>query len=161
LEELIIYRRRLLERLTQLPSAYRHALASPGDGRIDPSGTVPDYHSEELLAHVCQAEQSIFLPAIRRILEEETPLLDGEGVTKGEAGAATKPAGALLDEIAALHRDLLAILVDLPSPAWSRRGRHPRLGLRTLQWWVERCCTHGEEHLDRLEEAAGRYPAGS
>jgi hypothetical protein len=158
LEELVSYRQGLLERLAQLPSAYRQALAG---SQPAPPEANPDHSPQALLAHVCLAEENIFLPAIRRILDEDMPLLDGDEAGKGEAIAYARPAGVLLDDMKALHRDLLALLGSLPSADWGRRGRHPRLGLRTVQWWVERCRSHGEEHLDQVKEAAGRFTAKS
>jgi len=44
---------------------------------------------------------------------------------------------------------LPCLLQELPDEAWSWTWRHTRFGVRTLQWWVERCLLLQRGQLSR------------
>ncbi len=55
-----------------------------------------------------------------------------------------------LADYAGLRESELQLLKPLRPADWARAGRHTTLGLRTLQWWVERMLEYAEEHLKEL-----------
>ena len=58
------------------------------------------------------------------------------------------------DMLSDYHRWRMAAVDALrraPLATWSTLGRHPRVGRRTVQWWVERSLAEGRRALHRFE----------
>jgi len=154
LDELHVYRQQLLLRLEQIPAGYESALRTAVEADIHPQMLTLNWSLHQHLAHVRDAEKILFLPAIQRILDEEKPRLAEFDHKEWMAThyQAEELFENILQEIAILHRRFTQTLDDMAANGWGRPGRHPRLGLRTLQWWVERCLAHAEEHLTQIKE---------
>jgi hypothetical protein len=100
-------------------------------------------------------ERHAYSPRIERILAEDHPLLpafDAEAWARRHYRQ-DEPLEEILEEYAALRQSELERLQSLPPGSWSRVGRHPVYGLRTLQWWVEKGLAHAEEHLGALQKS--------
>jgi hypothetical protein len=152
MEELLAYRKKLLLRLqdnvaelrqlaaARPPEAWQVAL--PGDGRTP----------HQVVAHLRSIEAQAMSLRLRRILDEDEPFLDlfHDDAWQAEHYQAAEPLANIIEEYARLRAAELSWLQDLPSAGWNRTGRHPWYGVRTLQWWVERCWEYAEEHLDLL-----------
>jgi DNA-binding transcriptional regulator YbjK len=107
--------------------------------------------------HVRDAEQQAYAPRLKRILVEDRPLFedfDGDAFMTQHYRAG-EDIRAILEAIEAERMALAERLRALASAEWSRTGRHPSLGERTLQSWVERSESHMQEHLTQLASYAG------
>ncbi len=156
MEELREYRQSLIGRYAAQPQALREAAgripASARHARAGDGGWSP----HQVLAHVRDVEIGAYLPRLSRILAEERPDLadfDGEAWMAAHYDPA-EPLGTLLGSFQQARHEGLALVSVLGSTGWSRTGRHPSLGERTLGWWLERAVSHAEEHLRQL--AGGR-----
>jgi hypothetical protein len=139
LDELNEYRRRLLERMEAVGAAVlahagERAAASPGEAAA-------------WLGHLAALQDGLFLPVFRQFLAGEQAL-EGDTTPPAEPPAAAD-FPRLRGQFARDWVEMQALLRPLPARAWSRSGRHPRAGVRTLQWWLERCLAHAARHVDQ------------
>jgi hypothetical protein len=152
MEELFIYRQRLLERMETVVDDLRAAAL---DGLFPESSSdrkegQPSPHW--WLAHLRNIEAQALAPRMKRILTEEEPLLslfdDEDWMDKHYR--LDEPIEAIVDDYERIRKGELAWLNEMKVQAWSRTCRHPWFGVRTLQWWVERTLAYAEEHLQEI-----------
>jgi DinB superfamily len=107
----------------------------------------------DIVGHLIVGERTDWMPRVRIILE------------KGEAGqfdpfdrlaqfkeSQGKSLDQLLDDFARLRRENLAALqtLNLQHEDWSRRGKHPSLGVVTLSELVATWAVHDLTHIHQL-----------
>ena len=152
MEQLLEYRQRLLERFEAVSEQMERLLkdepAQDWHTPLDPESWTP----HQILAHVRDAEMHEFFPCIQSILDQETPLSDcfDREAWMSSSYRPDEPLEAIRNDLQGLNARKLERLRDLPSAGWSRTGRHPTWGLRSLQWWVEQSLSHTEEHLKQV-----------
>lgn len=152
MEELLQYRRHLLAELERsvevlgaawgaLPPEKRHA-------SLCAKGHTPHW----VLANLRAIESGALSVRLNRILTEDCPhiTLFVEEDWMAAHYSPAEPAEDILADYARLRATELAWLQELPPQGWNRTGRHPWFGVRTLQWWAERCLAYAREHLQQL-----------
>jgi len=157
MEELIRYRKNLLDSLVEVVDELRAAAAvlPPQAWHIPTAADQPTPHWT--LAHLRNVEAQIIAVRIRRILDEEEPdlpLFDDEAWMADHYDPA-EPVQAILEAYASLRQQELTWLRDFPPVAWNRTARHPWWGVRSLQWWVEQCLQTARQHLQELQKYFG------
>lgn len=152
MEELDLYRQRLIERHISVAAELRRTAASiqqDGRERVKCEGAT----LQETFHHLRDVETDYFQPLIRKLVGKDAPV-------KGECLAQTWPAPAfsreepleaILEGFVSLHKQGAEALQGLPTEAWGRVCRHPVWGERTLQWWVEQSVAHSTGHLRQLQ----------
>lgn len=159
MDELLEYRRQLLAHWQQVVDDLRQTLQAIPPARrhqpLEDGGWTP----HQIMAHLRDVEAHALLPRLERILAEETPYLPNfnEQDWMQRHYQPQEPLEAILNAYADLRARQLALLRNAPGEAWSRTGRHPWWGKRTLQWWVERSLAHAREHLEQLQQAVEKY----
>jgi hypothetical protein len=112
---------------------------------------------KEVLGHLIEADRRGFAGRIRVILDADTPVLQGWDVPAVAAARkdCTKPAGALLDELAALRTEAAALVGRLIAADLERAGRHPTVGLLRvgdlLQEWMHHDRNHVRQALANVQ----------
>jgi hypothetical protein len=164
MEELRAYRARLLEQAEeQLPRLREQLKFFGGDELFEPieSG---GWSPHQVLVHMRDVEQNAFLPRVQIMLREahpELPYFD-EGRWMEQHYDRAEPLDSLLESFENARQVLLGEVRAADPQGWSRDGRHPTQGIRTVQWWFEYCLQHTEEHLRQLggnKESRGHLPA--
>jgi hypothetical protein len=152
LDQLLDYRARLLARLERQPAEIAAVLAAIPESQwyrpLSPGGR----SIHRVMTHVRDVETQAFLPRLRRILNEERPVLSPFPSHDWSDGN-YRPDEPLTDILAGWSQTRAEAVDLLPppsSPAWSRTGFHPPSGQRTLQWWAERFYRHAHDHLLEL-----------
>ncbi len=156
MEQLLDYRRRLLESsatviddiesaLEHIPEHDRHEPLRPGQ-----------WSAHQIISHLRDTFTREFYPCLERIQDEETPKFE---CFEPQAWMTVhyqpeEPAAEILAEYRRLLDKELKRLQKQPPEVWSRIGRHPIWGERTLQWWLEQSLAHAKEHLKQLQSAA-------
>jgi DinB superfamily len=111
----------------------------------------------EVLGHLIEADRRGFAGRIRVILDGDTPALQGWDVPAVAAARkdCAKPAGSLLDELAALRTDAARLVASLRAADLERAGRHPTVGLLRvgdlLQEWVHHDRNHVRQALANVQ----------
>ncbi len=153
MEELRNYRHRLLDRLETVVDDLRAAWdAVPPGAQHTPHG--PESRTPyQTIAHLRDIESHALSVRLRCILDENCPQLAlfDDGGWQEDHGSSGEDPQAILDEYAHLRAEELRWLRTCPPESWNRLARHPWYGLRTLQWWVERCLEYAETHVTELK----------
>jgi len=147
-EQLLDYRRHLLDRLEHQPSEFAAAVAgipaAEWHAPCDEQGRSP----AELAAHIRDVEERIYLPYLRRMLREHHPTLELEDLpapsAEGEAMA------DILKGWSRTRAELTTLLQGVGPAGWSRTGFYPPAGSRTVQWWAERAYGHAAQHMGTI-----------
>jgi hypothetical protein len=103
----------------------------------------------EILGHLIEAERRGFAGRIRIILETEEPRLetwDQEAVARAR-GDCERDARALLDELAAMRRDAIALVGRLRPSDLGRGGHHPKVGYLRVSDLLHEWVHHDRNHL--------------
>jgi hypothetical protein len=147
------YRRRLLARYRAQVSAYAEHLAGLNDRAARLPIKPGEWSAHQVLFHTCSADEQAYGPRLRRILREDQPALEDFDSDRWmtEHYDAGEPTQMILERWRAIRQTYAADVEAAPRQAWSRTGRQPYWGERTLQWWVERAVAHAEDHRRQLE----------
>src|SRR2546422_2867957 len=111
-----------------------------------------EWCAREVVGHLIEAERRGFAGRIRIILAEETPRLqawDQDEVARARRDCA-RDVKTLLDELAELRDDSVALVTGLRRDDLRRAGEHPKVGrlcvADLLQEWVH----HDRNHLRQI-----------
>ncbi len=153
MEELIHYRRQLLDRLIVEAGEFRRACLAVKDPLASVQG---GWNVHQLAAHTRDVDREVYGLRSRRTIREENPEFqnfDGDRYM-AEHYHPGEPLQSILDELVAGVEGLVAELRNLPAEAWKRESRHATQGSGlTLQLWVERDLGHIREHLATVKKA--------
>jgi hypothetical protein len=112
---------------------------------------------KDVLGHLIEAERRGFAGRIRIILGADAPALEGwdpAAVASARKDCA-RPAGALLDELAAMREESAALVGRLRSGDLDRAGLHPKVGRLSvrdlLQEWVHHDRNHVRQALANVQ----------
>lgn len=153
MEELWAYREQLLGRHAQQVPDLRQALADIPVGEWRRPASEGGWSAHQMVAHMRDVEVQAYVPRVHRLLAEAQAVLadfDAEGFMAAHYDRA-EPLDQMVEDLDRARRAVRAALRTRDSQAWSRTGRHPALGVCTVQAWVERAVAHFEEHLGQLE----------
>jgi len=152
MEEILAYRQALLSALLEVVDELAKTVtAIPTQAWYISSS--PDSHTPHFtLAHLRELEAQVFARNLQRIQAEDGP---GLPLFDDEAWMARhyQPHEAvqnILNELARMRKQEVSWLRDLPAASWSLTGRHPRVGVRTLQWWVELQLDTSRQHVRQI-----------
>lgn len=153
MEELIEYRKQLMDRLGEAAKEFRAAcLAVKNPFAPIESG----WNVHQLAVHTRDVDKMIYGVRARRTIKEdnpEFPNFDGDAYM-AEHYDAKEPLQAILNDLVSSMDELTKMLRGLPGEAWNRASHHVTQGGGfTLQVWVERSLKHIEEHLETVRKA--------
>jgi hypothetical protein len=134
----------------------QRAVEAAPPGRFGQSPREGEWSALETLTHLRDVIVHVYGLRIRRLLYEDAPVFgdfDEEGyrrasLARGEAGR------DLLATVVAEHEQLARLLQTLPDADWAREGRHPSLGVMSIELLARRVGEHAEEHAAQIAEAA-------
>jgi DinB family protein len=148
--------RAILERMRSSAGVLRRAVETAQGGRFTRSPRAGEWSALETLTHVRDVVVHVYGTRIRRLLYEDAPLFadfDEEGYRRASL-ARGETAADLLDTIVAEQEQLARLLQTLPDAEWSREGRHPSLGVMSIEFLARRVGEHAEEHAAQILAAA-------
>ena len=113
----------------------------------------------DIVGHLIVGERTDWMPRARIILEngEARPFDPFDRLAQAKQNQA-KSLDQLLDEFAGLRSENLASLqsLNLQPEDWTRRGRHPELGVVTLSQLLATWAVHDLTHLHQLSRVMAR-----
>jgi hypothetical protein len=113
-----------------------------------------EWCANEIVGHLIEAEQRGFAGRIRAMLESHEPTLtrwDQPAVAAARRDH-ERETGPLLEELADLRADSLALIRGLTDDDLGRRGLHPTVGPLTVDEIAHEWVHHDREHLIQLLE---------
>ena len=147
--------RAILERMRSSAGVVRRAVEAAPPGRFSQPPREGEWSALETLIHLRDVVVHVYGLRIRRLLYEEAPVFadfDEEGYRRASL-ARGEAVGGLLDTIVAEHEQLARLLQALPDADWPRQGRHPSLGVMSIEFLARRVGEHAEEHAAQIAEA--------
>jgi hypothetical protein len=148
--------RAVIERIRKSAGVVRRAVEAAPPGRFAVAPRPGEWSALETLTHLRDVVVHVHGLRIRRLLYEEAPVFadfDEEGYRRASL-ARGETAGELLDTIVAEHEQLARLLRTVPDADWAREGRHPSLGVMSLELLASRVGEHAEEHAAQIAAAA-------
>ena len=152
MDELHAYRRQMM---AQARAQLQRLTA--GVEKIDPGSMYTPleeggWSAHQVLVHMRDVEQLAFWPRVEDMLQHDQPDLQyfDEGAWMQEHYDEAEPVQAILADFEEARTKMLAAVETADPQGWSRTGRHPTQGLRTVQWWFEYALSHTEDHLAQL-----------
>src|SRR5258708_31608692 len=154
MEELIEYRKQLINKLSAAATEFRSACLAVKDPFAPIEG---GWNAHQVAAHTRDVEELVYGMRMRRTLEEDHPLFpsfDGEAYM-AEHYDKKETLPGMLDGFVSGVQAVVDLLHKMPDDAWGRESRHVTQGDGlTLQHWVERGLAHIEEHLGTVKTAS-------
>ncbi len=147
--------RGLLERIRSSAGVVRGAVEAAPPDRFTRRPRPGEWSALETLTHLRDVVVHVYGLRIRRLLYEDAPHFadfDEEGYRRASL-ARGESTGDLLDTIVAEHEQLARLLETLPDAEWSRQGRHPSLGVMSIEFLARRVGEHAEEHAAQIAAA--------
>ncbi len=147
--------RAIIERMRSSAGVVRRVVETAPAGRFGQSPRQGEWSALETLTHLRDVVVHVYGLRIRRLLYEDAPVFadfDEEGYRRASL-ARGEAIGDLLATIVAEHEQLARLLETLPDADWSRQGRHPSLGLMSIEVLARRVSEHAKEHAAQIEEA--------
>jgi DinB superfamily len=146
----------ILDRIRSSARVVRDAVEAAPTGQFGQPPREGAWSALETLTHLRDVVVHVYGLRIRRLLYEDAPLFadfDEEGYRRASL-ARGEAVGDLVDTIVAEHEQLARLLQALPDANWSRQGRHPSLGVMSIEFLARRVGEHAEEHAAQIAEAA-------
>ena len=153
MEELIEYRKQLLDRLVAAAKEFRAACSAVKD----PSAPIEaGWNVHQVAVHTRDVDKMVYGVRARRTIKEnnpEFPNFDGDAYMAKHYDA-KEPLQDILNGLVSSIDELTKMLRGVPGETWKRESRHATQGAGfTLQHWVERDLAHIEEHLATVKKA--------
>lgn len=146
----------ILERVRSSAGVVRRTVQAAPPARFAQSPRPGEWSALETLTHLRDVIVHVYGLRIRRLLYEDDPVFtdfDEEGYRQASL-ARGETVSELLDTIVAEHEQLARLLRALPDADWARQGRHPALGVFSIEFLARRVGEHAEEHAAQIAEAA-------
>ncbi len=153
MEELIEYRKQLMDRLAAAAKEFRAACLAVKD----PFAPIEaGWNVHQLAVHTRDVDKMVYGVRARRTIQEdnpEFPNFDGDAHIAAHYDA-KEPLQNILNGLVSSVDELTKMLRGLSDESWARESRHATQGAGfTLQHWVERSLAHIEEHLATVKKA--------
>ena len=148
--------RSILERMRSSAAVVRQAVEAAPPGRFGQPPREGEWSALETLTHLRDVIVHVYGLRIRRLLYEGTPIFadfDEEGYRRASL-ARRETVTNLLATVIAEHEQLARLLDTLPDADWAREGRHPSLGVMSIEFLARRVGEHAEEHAAQITAAA-------
>ncbi|HUF24861.1 MAG TPA: DinB family protein [Vicinamibacterales bacterium] len=150
--------RAILERMRSSAGIMRRAVQTAPPDQLARAPRNGEWSALETLTHVREVIVHVYGLRIRRLLYEDAPVFvdfDEEGHRRASL-ARSDTAEILLETIVAEQEQLARLLQTLPDAEWSREGRHPTLGVMSIEFLARRVGEHAEEHAAQITEAVAQ-----
>jgi len=149
--------REIVEQIHSSSAVLRCAVEAAPPGKLTRTPSEGEWSALDTLTHVREVAVHVYGLRIRRLLYEDDPVFtdfDEEGYRRASL-ARGETAGALLDTIIGEHEQTARLLAALPDTEWARQGRHPVLGVVSIEFLARRIGEHAVEHAAQIAAAHG------
>ena len=147
--------RAVIERIRSSAGVVRRAVEAAPPTRLGVARRAGEWSALETLTHVRDVIVHVYGLRIRRLLYEDAPVFadfDEEAYRRASL-ARGESVEYLLGTIIGEHEQLARLLEGLPDAEWAREGRHPTLGVMSIEFLARRVGEHAEEHAAQIAEA--------
>lgn len=144
--------KRLVERLESSAEDLMSCLGKFSEQDLIEPPAPNEWSVHQVIAHLRDTEEQVFLYRVKRILAEENPAVanfDQEAWHR-EHYSATEPLKKILVEFRSARRKQIALLRKTRDKEWLRTARHPEYGTISVEWLVNHNVNHTFEHVSQI-----------
>lgn len=147
-------REELIDQLQDYPGRMQQLLEDASLEDLERAGPGGAWGGVETLCHLRDVEE-LFLERLERMLEEDDPDLPvvEDSLWPIQRDYLNQDPFEAFEDFVDYRRQVVDLLLELNSRAWSRSGRHSQFGKTTVRDFVERVIARDKEH-ERLLRAA-------
>ena len=148
--------RALIERIRSSAVVVRRAVEAAPPARFGVAPRAGEWSALETLTHLRDVVVHVYGLRLRRLLYEDAPVFADfdEERYRPASLARGERIEYLLDTIVGEHEQLARLLEAVPDGEWAREGRHPQLGVMSIEFLARRVGEHAEEHAAQITAAA-------
>ncbi len=148
--------RALIERIRSSALVVQRAVEAAPRTRFDVAPRAGEWSALETLTHLRDVVVHVYGLRLRRLFYEDAPVFADfdEERYRPASLARGERVEYLLDTIVGEHEQLARLLEAVPDAEWAREGRHPQLGLMSIEFLARRVGEHAEEHAAQITEGA-------
>jgi hypothetical protein len=141
----------LLDRLREFPQRLRDLIADREDAELSRAAAGGGWGPVEIFCHLRDLEE-LFIERVERILREDEPYLPAvdETLWPIEREYHAQNPRIALEQFTENRARFTAILSNLNSAEWHRRGHHAELGVQTILWYARHAADHDAMHEQHL-----------
>jgi Protein of unknown function (DUF664). len=142
----------LIDRLEQSGKDYLWYLARLSDADINAPTAPGEWTIHQVVAHVRDTEQHVFLARAQRIVKEEHPAVQNfdQDAWNRDHYSATEPFKKIVGDFSASRRKLISLLRKTTNEDWDNWAKHSAYGRISLDWLVMHDYHHTLEHLAQI-----------
>lgn len=144
----------LIHGIRSSAEALKHAVEAVPAGKHARQPREGEWSVQETLIHVRNVVLMVHGLRIRRLLYENDPLFADydEAAFRQADLAKAEPISDLVEMVVAEHEQIARLLSTLPDERWQRQGRHPELGVMSIDFLARRVAEHTAEHSLQIAE---------
>ena len=118
-----------------------------------------EWCAKEIVGHLIEAERRGFAGRIRTLQTTDRPTLVAwdQNEVAAARGDCARPMSALLDELAALRRESVALVRALRDDELDRGGAHPKVGLLRVRDLLQEWVHHDRNHIRQAMASVQAY----
>jgi hypothetical protein len=148
--------RAILDQIRSAAEPLRRAVALVPSGAHDRPPRPGEWSVRETLVHTRNVVVMVYGLRIRRLLCETDPVFADydEATPRAEDLRRGQSVDDLVRMILHEHEQVTGLLDGLPDDRWARQGRHPKLGLISVEFLARRVAEHAVEHTQQIVETA-------
>jgi len=146
----------IIEGIRASAAAVRGAVETLPPGREGIAPQAGEWSARETLIPLRAAAMLVHGLRIRRLLYEDEPVFADfdEARYRRAALEGDEPVRDLVEGIVAEHEQIARLLATLPDADWGRAGRHPSLGVMSIELLARRTAEHAREHAAQIASTA-------
>lgn len=152
MSEISTYRSELVSRLRSITDDLAWAVRGLSLARLAYRPSGEEWSIHEHVAHLRDMEQEVYLPLLRwaTVPDMLDPLDYNRRAWHEQRYRPTEPVTDIVNEIARIRDEELAIFRDMTDVAWTRYRTDTRWGPLTCQWLAELMYRHALDHLQGI-----------
>jgi hypothetical protein len=141
----------LVDRLREYPQHLRDTIAGRDDAELSRAAPGGGWGPVEIFCHLRDLEE-LFVERVERLLREDEPYMHAvdETLWPIEREYHAQQPRIALEQFAEQRARFTALLSNLDSAAWYRRGYHAEFGEQNVLWYAEHAAEHDATHLEHL-----------
>jgi len=143
----------LLDTLRATPNRLRDIITGRGDAELTRAAVGGGWGPVEVFCHLRDLEELI-IERVGRILTEDDPYMAAvdETLWPIEREYSHQNPWVALEQFAENRARFTAMLSELSSDQWHRRGHHEELGEQSVLWYARHAAEHDAMHEQQLRE---------
>lgn len=144
--------KRLVDRLESSGEDLLSYLGKFSEQEILEQPALNEWSIHQVVSHLCDTEERVFLYRVKRILKEDHPEVPNfdQDAWQREHYSPSEPLKKMLADFRSARRKQIVLLRKTTDKDWDRTAQHPEYGVISVNWLVNHNVNHTFEHLSQI-----------